>query len=133
MMLLIHAHLVEVYQLVAAIIGAIAAAALLFFADQSRRRYKETGENDPEMMATAASNIRDEGFRLSKHLLFVVIGIVTIVMEEPGELLPDRAGIVRWILILCSTLMVIQSLMVWRDRKDSERRAGRPDRRDQDA
>lgn len=116
-----HVNPIEsVYQLIAAVLGSIVAALLLYGADKARRRYNATGENDPEMNATAISNLRDEGFRLTKHLLFVVIGIVTVLVDIES---PERMRIVRWILILCSTVMLIQSFMVWRDRKASEKRA----------
>lgn len=128
----IHGHLIELYQLLAALVGAIAAAVLLYFADKVRREYRSTGENDPEILAAAAANIRDEGFRLTKHLLIVVIGIVTIIMEPAVGDVEERAQIVRWILILISTLMVVQSVMVWRDRIDAGRRAQLRNRRSTD-
>ena len=122
-----HVNPIEsVYQLIAAVLGSIVAALLLYGADKARRRYNATGENDPEMNATAISNLRDEGFRLTKHLLFVVIGIVTVLVDIES---PERMRIVRWILILCSTVMLIQSFMVWRDRKASENRAAEREHR----
>lgn len=113
------------YQLVAALISSFLAALLLYGADRARRQYNATGENDPEINATAVSNLRDEGFRLTKHLLFVVIGIVTVMPHIDAE---DRMRIVRWILIMCSTVLLIQSFMVWRDRKASQRRGIERDR-----
>ncbi len=129
----IHGHLIELYQLAAGIAGAACAVVLVFVADKARRVYRATGENKPEVLAAAAANVRDEVFRLMKHVLIVIIGIVTIVMKHTTEPLDERAVIVRWILILISTLMVLQSVMVWRDRVGSERRVGKlHDRRSTD-
>lgn len=127
--MLIHDHPIEVGQLVSATIGALCAFGLLYRADQARRVYRKRGENDPDVMATAASNIRDEGFRLSMHLLFVVIGIVTIVLESSNQVLNEREHIIRWILIIGSSLIMAQSFMVWRDDVRFARMPPRHDRR----
>ena len=128
----IHDHPIEVAQLAIAVVGTACAASLLYVADKARRVYKASGENDPEMVATAAANLRDECLRLSKHLLIVVIGVMTLVMETPGQALTDREEIVRWVLIMMSALMMAQSFMGWRDRVASEKRGIRRDRRQSD-
>lgn len=128
----IHDHHIELYQLGAAVIGAICAVGLLYMADKARRIYKASGENDPAMLATAAANIRDEGLRLTKHALFVAIGIVSIVMEPSRAELSERGIIIRWILIFISFLMMAQSVMVWRDRVALEKISLRRDRRQGD-
>lgn len=125
----IHGHLIELYQLGASAAGAFCAGVLLYLADKARRLYRAEGGSDPTVLATAISNIRDEGFRLTKHLLFVVIGILSIIFERDGQALTNREVVVRWILILVSTLMMVQSVMVWRDRRTLEKLALRRDRR----
>lgn len=127
--MLIHDHPIEMAQLISAMIGAFCAVGLLYRADQARRLYRKRGENDPDVIATAASNIRDEGFRLSMNLLFVVIGIVTIVLESPNQTMNEREHIVRWILIIGSALIMAQSFMVWRDDVRFARMPPRHDRR----
>jgi hypothetical protein len=120
---------IDILQLSGAIVGLVSSLAIAYFAFQARARYISTGENDPDVTATAMQNIRDEIFRVAKHSLLVSVGIVTVMLKNPGEALEPRAIIVRWILLMISALMVVQSLWIWRDRAVTSSRARARDRR----
>jgi hypothetical protein len=120
---------VEVVQLLVALVGAVAALSQLQRTMALRRFYVSSGGRNPEVLAQAIANIRDESFRFAKHLLLVVVGIVTVAGNEP---LTPRAVTVRYILMIFSVLMCVQSVWVWRDWRDSVARAENRQRRDSD-